>query len=76
VFRDTRFLGGREFIPVYKVLLRAAARVPRASEASDGGPGLSPVANLSCVQEQIAKTCAKFINFIDRVSGKGMSTSP
>jgi hypothetical protein len=44
------------FIPGYKILSVAVARVPRASEASNGGPGLPPVTVLSWVQEQIAKT--------------------
>jgi hypothetical protein len=42
------------------------ARLPRASEASDGGRGTS-ITDLSYVQEQFAKTVTSQLTFIVRV---------
>ena len=59
--RGTKLIASHIFIPGYKVLCGAVARLPRASAASDGGPDLSPFTNLSWVQEQNAKTMTSLL---------------
>jgi hypothetical protein len=47
----------------------AVERLPRASKASDGGPGLSPFTKLAKVQEQNAKTVTNLLILLSVLSG-------